>query len=398
MSAAQPTSEQKRPRRGIVLGLIVLGSIVGFLAIFSLWVARSVLETDTWTENSTKLLEDDEIREPVSAFVVEEVFADVDIEAELQQRLPPQFQGIAGPASGALRQLADEAANEALQRPRVQQLWADANEAAHTAFVDLVEGGGERVQTEGGGVTLDLGTIVEQIAAQVGVDVSGKIPPDAGQLEVLGEGELSTVQDIFNALRPLAIVLTLAMLLLYALAVYLARGWRRQALRAVGFAFIITGVLVLVVRGVAGDYLTQSLTETAAGEGAVSGVWEIYTSLLRASAWSVVGYGVIIILGAWLAGPGQTARSIRRDLAALLRGRALAYALLGTILLIVFWWNPTPGTARLLSSLLLVVLAVAGMEALRHQAIKDFPDETTESAAARWRKRLGRGSPGGGTS
>lgn len=393
--ATERATETNRPRRGAVIALIGLGSVVGFLAIFSLWVARSVLETDTWTENSTELLEDEEIREPVASFVVEEVFADVDIEAELRRRLPSQLQGVAGPASGALRQLADDVANEALQRPRVQQLWADANEAAHAAFVQLVEGDGERVQTEGGGVTLDLGTIVEQIATQVGIDVSGKIPPDAGQLEVLGEDELSAVQDIFNALRPLAIVLTLAALLLYALAVYLAKGWRRQALKTVGFAFAITGILVLVVRGVAGGYLTQSLTETASGEGAVNGVWEIYTSLLRASAWSVVGYGLIIVLGAWLAGPGQTARSLRRDLAALLRERTLAYALLGTILLLVFWWNPTPGTARLLSSLLLVVLAVVGMEALRHQAIRDFPNETTETAAARWRGRLGRRSARG---
>jgi hypothetical protein len=388
--ATERATEGKRPRRGAVIGLILLGSVVGMLAIFSVWVARSVLETETWTENSTELLEDDDIREPVAAFVVEEVFADVDIEAELQQRLPPQLQGLAGPASGALRQLADEAANEGLQRPRIQQLWAEANEAAHAAFVQLVEGGGERAQTQGGGVTLDLGTIVDQIAAQVGIDLSGKIPPDAGQLEVLGEDELSGVQDIFNALRPLAIVLTLAALLIFVLAVYLARGWRREALRMVGFAFVLTGITALVIRGVAGDYLPESLTETASGEGAVDGVWEIYTSLLRASAWSVVGYGLIIILGTWLAGPGQTARSIRRDLAALLRGRVLAYTVLATILLLVFWWNPTPGTARVLTSLLLIVLAVAGMEALRHQALEDFPDETTETAAARWRQRLRR--------
>jgi hypothetical protein len=378
----------RRPRRGTVLALIALGSVVGFLAVLSVWVTREVLETETWTENSTELLEDDDIREPVAAFLVEEVFADVDIEAELQRTLPPQLKGLAGPAAGALRQLADDAADEALQRPRVQQLWAEANEGAHAAFVRIVEGESERVRAQGGAVTLDLGTLVEQIATQVGIDLSGRIPPDAGQLEVLGEGELSAVQDIFNALRPLAIVLTLAALLLFSLAVYLARGWRREALRAVGLAFVLTGIAVLVVRSVAGDYLPESLAATASGEGAVSGVWEIYTSLLRASAWSVVGYGLVIILGTWLAGPGDAARSIRRDLAAVLRGRALAYALLGALLLFVFWWNPTPGTARLLTSLLLVALAVAGMEALRHQAIRDFPDETMETTAARWRERL----------
>jgi hypothetical protein len=108
----------------------------------------------------------------------------------------------------------------------------------------------------------------------------------------------------------------------------------------------------------------------------------------------MIGYGIVIVLGAWLAGPGAIARSLRRDLAPLLRGRALAYALLAALLLLVFWWNPTPGTARLLSSLALVALAVAGMEALRHQAIRDFPDETMDTAASRWHQRMTRGRPG----
>ena len=388
--AKQSASEGGRPRRGIVITLIALASVVGFLAIFSVWIAREILETDTWAENSTELLEDDDIREPVSGFLADEIFTGVDVEAELEQSLPPQAQALAGPAAGGLRQLAEEAADRALQRPRVQQLWEEANAAAHGRFVQVVEGEGDNVSTEGGVVTLDLGGLVEQIASQVGIDVSDKIPPDAGQVEILGSGELSLVQDIFNALKPLAILLTLATLALFALAVYLARGWRREALRAVGFAFVLIGLLVLVVRGVAGDFLPGSLASTASGEAMVSSVWEIYTSLLKASAWSVIGYGVIIVLGAWLAGPGETARSIRRELAGVLRGRNVAYALLATILLLVFWWNPTPGTTRLLSSLLLVGLTVAGVEALRHQAIKDFPEETLETASARWRERFRR--------
>jgi hypothetical protein len=81
---------------------------------------------------------------------------------------------------------------------------------------------------------------------------------------------------------------------------------------------------------------------------------------------------------------------VRRNLASILHDRSVAYPVLAFLLLLVFWWNPTPGTARLLSSLLLVALAVAGMEALRHQAVKDYPNETMETATGRWRERLRR--------
>jgi len=62
--------------------------------------------------------------------------------------------------------------------------------------------------------------------------------------------------------------------------------------------------------------------------------------------------------------------------------------LLAVLLLLVFWWNPTPGTSRVVPSLMLIVLAAAGVEALRRDAIRDFPDETMPVASERWRNRL----------
>ena len=400
---AEAVTETRRPRRGAVFTLIAIGSLVGVLAILSVWVARQVLETDTWTETSTELLEEDDIREPVAGFLVDTLFSSVDVEAELKKALPAATKGLSGPAAGGLRQLADEAANEALQRPRIQQLWADANARAHQAFVNLVEDKGDRVSTSGGQVTLDLSELLDQLGTQVGVDVSGKLPPDAGQIEILDSEELSLVQDLFKLLRSLAIGLTIGALALFALAVYLARGWRREAVRAVGFGFVISGMLVLIVRSVGEGFLVSSLASTASSEDAVRSTLDILTALLRASAWSVIAYGVVILLGAWLAGPGRAATSVRRELTPVLRDRAVAYPVLVFLLLLLFWWNPTPGTARLLTSLTLIALVVAGLEGLRHQALADFPGETMATASVRWRERFerlrargGRGGEAGG--
>jgi hypothetical protein len=387
---AEEARKARRPRRGIVLTLVVLGSIAGVLAILSIWVARQVLETDTWADTSSQLLQQDDVREPVAGFLADALFQNVDVEAELKSSLPPRAQGLAGPAAGALRQLTEQVADRALQRPRIQQLWEDANREAHQAFVNIVENKSEAVSHQGDVVTLDLGTLLEQLGSQVGIDISKKLPPDAGQIEVLSKGNLTTVEDVFNALRIVAIGLTALALLLYGIAIYLARGWRREALRAVGFGFIVSGLVVVILRSVAKGPLVDSLASTASAQDAVRSTLDIYTSLLVASAWSVVGYGIVILIGAWAAGPGPLARSARRDLAAVLHDRLVAYSLLAFLLLLVFWWNPTPGTARLLSSLILVALAVAGMEALRHQAVKDFPGETMEATAGRWRERLRR--------
>jgi hypothetical protein len=370
-----------RPRRKLVMTIIVVTTLVGVLAVFAVWAKRQALETDSWVETSSELLEDDDIQQAVAGFLVDALFTNVDVEAELQNRLPPQVQSLAGPAAGALRELADRAALEALGQPRIQQLWEDANRAAHETFVDVVENDTDE------DVNLDLTTILDDLGTQVGIDVASRLPADAGQIEVLQEDQLSAAQQAVRTFRTVGYVLAFGTLLLYALAIYLAEGWRRQALRATGFGFIIIGIAVLAVRGFAGDLLVDSLAETAASEPAVASTWSIGTELLKGIGVGMIGYGVVIILGAWLAGPGPWAQSARRTLTPVLRDRVIGYSVLLVIVLLVFWWAPTQGTQRLIPSIVLIVLMVAGFEALRAQALRDFPNETFETLQARWQNR-----------
>src|SRR5215211_2601148 len=136
-------------RRTIAGALVALGTLIGLLAILAIWVGRQALETDQWTDTSSQLLEDPAVQTAVSGFLVDSLYANVDVEAELRDALPPRADALAGPAAGALR---------ALKRPEVQQAWEDANRQAHTALVKVIEGGGPNVSTEEGVVTLNLKT------------------------------------------------------------------------------------------------------------------------------------------------------------------------------------------------------------------------------------------------
>jgi hypothetical protein len=376
-----------RQRRGVVFALIAIASLIGFLAVFAIWANRQLLETDTWVDTSTKLLEDEEIRTQVSYFMVDTLYANVDIEAELQHALPPRLQPLAGPASAGLRELTMRLADQALQRPRVQQLWEDANRRAHETLIEVVRHGGDE------NVNLDLGTIVTQLGDQLGVDVSNRIPPGAATIEVLPNDELSAAQEAVKVLRGLVIVLTVVALALLGFAIYLAEGWRREALRAAGFAFIGIGIAVLAVRALAGDALVSSLADTEAVRPAVADTWSIGTSLLSAQGSAMIFYGLFIVIGAWLSGPMGFARSARRAITPILHRRVIAYSTLAIILIVLFWWSPTPGFERLPTALLLIVLSVVGLEFLRHRATTDFPDETWETGSERWssaiRRRFG---------
>jgi hypothetical protein len=365
-------------RRGIVVTLIVFGALLAFLATFAIWANRQLLETDTWTNTSTKLLEDPEIRSQVASTMVDTLYANVDVQAELQQALPPRLQPLAGPASAGLRELTLRLANQALERPRVQQLWEDANRNAHRTLIDVVEHGGNE------DVNLDIGTLVTQLGQQAGVDVAGKIPPGVANIEILPNDKLSQAQKVIKLLRGLAVVLLVLALAIFALAIYLAGNWRREALRDIGFAFMIVGVLVLIARSLAGDAVVNSLASTEAIKPAVSNTWSIGTSLLSAQGGGLIFYGLFIVIGAWLSGPAGIARSARRGITPILERRVIAYAALGLLLVLLFIWSPTPGFQRVPTALLLIALTIVGLEFLRHKAISDFPDETWETGTHRW--------------
>src|SRR5215207_6849173 len=98
-------SPPRRAHRRLALALIVVASVLSFLAIFALWANRQLLDADNWAETSSELIENDAIRTQVATFMVDEVYANVDVESELQQAFeqllrPGTAQALAGPAAG----------------------------------------------------------------------------------------------------------------------------------------------------------------------------------------------------------------------------------------------------------------------------------------------------------
>jgi hypothetical protein len=354
--------------------LIIVASIVLFLSAFAVWAKRQLLETETWVETSSELLEDDDIQDALANFLVTELYANVDVQGELTRVLPPELQALAGPAAGALRELALRTANEALSRPAIQTLWEEANRAAHEKLLALVDD--DIPAAEDGTVTLDLGTIVGSIGEEVGVgaNLADRLPADAAQIEILKADQLESAQTGVRILRALVWILAVLAIVLYALAIYLARGRRRETVRGTGIALLVVGALVLLGDKLAGNALVDSLTTTAAVEPAANATWTIGTSQLVAIGQAGLVYGVALILGAWFAGPTAWATSARRAIAPYMSQPYIAYGALAVLLILIFWWGPTEATKRLIPSLLLIVLAVVGFEALRRQVVREFPD------------------------
>jgi hypothetical protein len=358
----------------VVAALLALATLLAFLAIFSIWVNRQALNTDNWVSTSDKLLQSEEVQTRLSNYLADQLFENVDVEAELEATLPPRLAPLAGPAAGALDQLAPQVAQRALANPKFESLWSDANRRAHERLLEIVDGGNSTVSTNGGEVTLDLSSLLSQIGGQLGGNLASKVPADAGQLTILKSDQLSLAQDIVNLVRKLPVVLTLLALLLYGLAIFLAAPRRREALRGVGFGFIVAGVLALLLRHFGGSAVTGALATSDSVKPAVDAVWDIGTSLLVTVAVSAITFGILVVIGAWLAGPTRSASTLRREAAPYLRERPGAtYAVVALIFLALILWAPVVAFHKLIGLILLAVLMVLGTEALRRQAATEFP-------------------------
>jgi Short C-terminal domain len=369
-----------RISKGRLIGvdaLIVVTTILAVVGMLAVWANRLLFNPDNWSNTSTQLLENAEIRNAASNYIVDQLYANVNVAALLKSGLPPRLDPLAGPAAGALRNVAVQGTEFALQRPAVQSLWETANRVADESLIAVVDGKRGPVGTESGVVTLNLSAILDNVAARFGLPsgLSSKLPPNVATLTIFKSDQLSFVQKVGKAIKGLALVLTILVPLLYLLAILLARAHRRRTLMSVGFAIVIAGIVGIAGRAILKNAIVDSLVHNEAQRPAVRATVGIGTALLNEIAVAFILVGLVVVVAAWFAGPSRPASAARRSVAPFLRERPGAtYGIVAVILLLVFIWQPIPATGTWIGILVFIALALVGTELLRRQTESEFPD------------------------
>jgi Short C-terminal domain len=366
-----------RARRRTVKALVVLGSVFAFLSVFAIWTERQALNTDDWVETSGRLIENEKVRAAVGEYLVEQLYDNVDVEKELEGILPGDLKDLAGPASGGLRQVAGSGAEQVLQTATAQDLWKDANRSAHEQLLAVLENKKEAVETDEGEVTLQLGSLITNLADQVGIasQLAEKLPPDAGQITILRSGELKTAQDIAVAIKGLAIVLSLLTLLCFGLAIYLSRESRWVTILSCGVGLIAAGFAVIVAREIAGGIVVDQLVKEESVKPAAEAAWSISTSLMVGIATTVIVFGVLFGIAGWLGSPTGSARATRRFMTPFLRDH-VPYVYAGVAVLVCFYFlsASVQNLRSFLTTLIVAGFVAFGVHELRKQTSEEFPD------------------------
>jgi len=394
-AASEKTVSHARTRLIASRSLVVLATLLAAVSVVATYVRYQALDTNTVENTAGELIAQDSIRNQIAADLVDGLYANVDVSAELQKRLPADQKALAGPIAGALRELADRAAARLLERPRVQRLWVASVATAHGELVKLLDDRGTALRTTNGVVVLNLRPLVIQLGDQIAIfgNLGRRLPQDAGQITIMKSDQLRQAQRATHLLDTLGRFLPYLTLLIAALAVWIAKGRRRETLRGLAIGAIIAGLLVLALRRILGNHVVDALAGTDTSTDAIRDSWNILTSLLVDGGRTLAGIGVIALVGVWYAGETHSGVAARRELAPLVARWEIAYGAAAAFLLILVWWGPTAQLRRVEFVLVFAVLLGLGVWALRRMTMREHPDAANEPASAPFHRLRGsRGS------
>ena len=373
---ASVTSAPSRTRRILVWVLVVLATFITFGSAAEVWVRNQLLDTPAWVRASDKVLADPAVRTALADYIVDQVYSNVDVEKQVSDKLPSDWQGLAGPLTAAVRGPLTGTVEKLLGSPKIIAIWHQVNTRAHETLVNVLEDKMKYGTSNDGKVVLDLGEVIRAVATNLGLSKSvvDRIPPDAGKITLVTSSQLSTVQTAVKVLGILNWVLLVVVVGLYGLAVFLARGRRRVTLRNVGWSLVLVAFALIVVRVVTGNLITDLIHDpglTPAGRA----IYLIGSELLVSVAMTIATYGVIIIFGTFMVGPSRAATAVRRFVAPVLNADTTVFWIGAAVLFIILWmWEPTPAFSIWWSVLLLILVGAAGLELLRRRSLVEFPD------------------------
>jgi hypothetical protein len=360
-----------------VAGILLLATILLLVSSLGIWANRQLLDEDNWRTSSAKLLEDPEVRSALATKLVDQLYARYDVSGSLEEQLPPATQKLAPVIASALQTASIRATEAFLATPRAQQLWIEVSSRAHRQIVRTLEGKTVRnVQTQNGEIVLDVRPILTRLTDRLGVTnrVRENAPPNTGLIVLVKSTQLKNAQHAVRAVRILSVVLALIALILFGVALYLARPSRIRVLAAIGGCWVVVGLLLAIARRSTGHWIAGSLVQTDANRPAVSVVWSIETQLLRDLAVVLIVYGVGIIIAAWLGSGARWAVSLRHRLAPTFREHVIAvYGVAAVLFLAFLAWGPSAGSRRALGVIVLAALIALGIAMWRRQMLAENP-------------------------
>jgi hypothetical protein len=309
-----PKVSKHRGRRIATVVLVILGCVLAPVSLLAVWAKTTLLDEDQYVETVAPLATNQAIIDAGAIRITDRFMQATDVSDRLVEALPPRAAAAAPAMTQAIEGVVHDGAQKILESDQFAQIWEEANRRAHNQVVAALTGKKTRgLEVKNGQVVLDLSPVAARVrerisglGLQVDTKGGGRIDP---VIVLLDASWLDQVQSGVNALQKAAWVLPVLTLLLLGGGVAASTHRRKTVLRAgLGISAGMAVVLLALNLG-RGPYL--DLFPRAEGRAAGGAAYDQILGGLRLDARALLVLGLIIAIGAWLAGPGAAATRVR---------------------------------------------------------------------------------------
>ena len=318
------TSYKSFFRYVLIILLTVLSVLSLNLAITSIWLKRSVIQTDSWTARSTALLQNESVRTDIATKITDEIFTETDIEQVVTGAVPPRLADVTPALVASLRQQTINKTSEILASEQFQTFWKNATASAHSGIIASLENGGAApadtdqyvIYINDDQLLLNLKPIIQNAQtklADTGLGFVSNLNTDAINRTVT----LTQIQSLprilaaFNLIDKSAPLLGVVAILCGAGALALSRS-RRKTVIALGVTIIV--IMIINVQGLTiaqYPFIQQFASLDAVSTATATAVYTLFVEGLIGLSRLVILLAVIVLIVAFLCGPSTVARATR---------------------------------------------------------------------------------------
>jgi hypothetical protein len=394
--AGPPRRRRFSWRTPVSIVLIVLGCILGPVAVLGVWAGNEVSDTGRWVATVEPLIHDPAIQNVLTDKITAQITSRLNITGTVDQasaqlndrgltRISSLLNTFGPQIASAVTGFIHSTVHRIISGPRAAKIWVQANTVAHQAVVKVLSGQGNgAISTSNGQIVLNIGpfiTVVKQDLIDHGFALASNIPPISPTVALFQAKDLGKAQAGYRLITTLKIVLPILALALLAAGVWVARGRRRALIgAALGLAgsMLVLAIGLLIARSI---YLNSVPPSVLPGDAAAA-AFDAMVYFIRVGLRVVLAVGLVIAIGAFITGPSRAAIQTRSALKSWLgwirnfgerRGvstgpvgewtfahrRGLRIGAVALFALIfVFWGHPTGLVVIVLVILLLLVLGL----------------------------------------
>jgi len=346
MSARGTVKGGVRKGRSVVAGMLAVIAIVGVLAsVVAVWAQNVLFDSESMVTAVNSALDEPEVTDALAAYVTDQIFILVDVDAFVSEVLPEQLQPLEAALVGGARTLVHDRVEILITDETTRQVIDTVVVKSHAALMKLLEGDGLSggITVVDGAVTVNTLPLISRglLAVQerglfTGLDVpvftadqdpadqiaqleamTGRtLPADAGQLVVYESDALAQGQTtLANAQRAIvilkrSIVAILALTVItFVGAIVVAQRRRRMAI-GLGLASV---AMLFVARAVINRVVEQAPT-LAIQPGARAAIGSTISSLasgLFTLVQVTILVGIVLVVVAWITGGSDSATALR---------------------------------------------------------------------------------------